>query len=72
MEALGHKEALTFLLKTGMVKTTFVTDRHASIAKWMRETCPKICKDLGKPVLSTSLTCGTLGKVCLHENSKSL
>ena len=72
MEALGHKKALTFLLTTRMVITTFVSDRHASIAKCMRETCPKICKDLENQSLSTSLTCGTLGKVCLHQKSKSL
>ena len=37
MEFLGHQEAFSFLLSTGMIITTFVSDRHASIAKCMRE-----------------------------------
>lgn len=51
MEFLGFKEAFTFLLGTGMIIKSFVSDRHTSIAKWMREDCPKKCEELGKPVV---------------------
>ena len=34
-----------------MIIRTFVSDRHATIAKWMRETCPRMFKELGKPVI---------------------
>ena len=49
MEYLGDQKALVFLLTTTMVIRAFISDRHALIAKWMREECPKKCKDLGKP-----------------------
>ena len=62
MEALGHKKALTYLLTTGIVITTFVSDRHATITKWMRETCPKICKDLGKPIIKHFFDLWHIGK----------
>ena len=45
-----------------MIITTFVSDRHASIAKWMRETCPKICKELGKPVITHFFDLWHIGK----------
>ena len=63
METLGHQKAIKFLLTTSMNITTFVSDRHATIAKWMRETCPKMCKELGKPVITHFFICGTLEKV---------
>lgn len=47
---MAFKEAFAFLLATGMVVKSFISDRHVSIAKWMREECSKKCKDLGKPV----------------------
>lgn len=62
MEALGHKKALEFLLTTEMVKTAFVSDRHASIRKWMRETCPKLCKDMRKPVIKHFFDLWHIGK----------
>ena len=46
MEFLGHQKAFSFQLSTGMIITTFVSDRHASIAKWMREECTKLCKEM--------------------------
>ena len=50
MEFHGNKVALTHLLtKTTMVIKTYITDRHGAIGKWMREVCPIICKELGKP-----------------------
>jgi len=27
----------------------FISDRHTSIAKWMREDCLRICHEMGKP-----------------------
>ena len=44
MQAFGHQKAMQFLLSTGLI----ITDRHATITKWMREVCPKT---LGKPVI---------------------
>ena len=51
MEFLGHQKAFAFLFTTGMVIKAFISDRHTGIAKWMREDCPKKCKELGKPVI---------------------
>lgn len=51
MEFLGHQKAFAFLLSTGMIIKAFISDRHTSIAKWMREECPKKCQELGKPVV---------------------
>ena len=62
MEALGHQKAMQFLLTTGMIITTFVSDRHATITKWMRETCPKMCKELGKPVIKHFFDLWHIGK----------
>lgn len=62
MEALGHQKALHFLLTTGLVITTFISDRHATIAKWMRETCPQKCKELGKPVIKHFFDLWHIGK----------
>jgi len=52
MEFEGHKRSLLYLLATGMIIQQYITDRHTSITKWMREECPKICKALGKPIIS--------------------
>jgi hypothetical protein len=67
MEFLGHQKAFSFLLSTGMIITTFVSDRHASIAKWMREECTKLCKGNEKKTkLSITMTVGMLQKVRLY------
>ena len=62
MEALRHKKPLKLFLTTGMVITAFVSDRHASITKWMKETCPKLCKDMGKPVIKHFFDLWHIGK----------
>lgn len=62
MEFLGFKEAFTFLLGTGMIIKSFVSDRHTSIAKWMREDCPKKCEELGKPVVQHYFDIWHIGK----------
>ena len=51
MASLGHQKAISFLLKTSMIITASISYPHATIAKWMRETCPKMCKELDKPVI---------------------
>ena len=51
MEFWGHQKAFAFLLGTGMIIKAFVSDRHLAITKWMREECPKKCKELRKPVI---------------------
>ena len=51
MEFLAFQKAFTFLLGTGMINKSFISDRHTSIAKWMREDCATKCNDLGKPVV---------------------
>lgn len=51
MEFLAFQKAFTFLLGTGMIIKSFISDRHTSIAKWMREDCAAKCTELGKPVV---------------------
>ena len=64
MEFLGHQKALAFLLGTRMVIKSFISDRHQSIAKRMREECPKKCRELGKPLIDHFFDPdGTLAKV---------
>lgn len=48
MEFLGHQKSLLFLLTTGIIIKKYITDRHTKIIKWMKEDCPKICKEMGK------------------------
>ena len=57
MEFFGHQRAFEFLLATGMTITTFVSDRHTSIAKWMRVDCPIKCRELGKTVITHLFDC---------------
>ena len=52
MEFFGHQRAFDFLLSTGLIITTSVSDRHTSIAKWTRVDCPIRCRELGKTVIS--------------------
>lgn len=49
MEFVGHRRAIMFLLTTEMIIKEYITDRHTSITKWMREDCPNICNEMGKP-----------------------
>ncbi|XP_068759957.1 uncharacterized protein [Montipora capricornis] len=62
MEFLGHQKALAFLLGTGMVIKSFISDRHQSIAKWMREEYPKKCRELGKPLIDHFFDLWHIGK----------
>lgn len=62
MEFLGHQRALEYLLTTGMVITAFVSDRHTSIAKWMREELPGRCRALAKPVIHHFFDLWHIGK----------
>ena len=51
MEFLAFQKAFTFVLETGMIIKSLISDRHTSIAEWMREDCVTKCNDLGKPVV---------------------
>ena len=62
MEFLGFQQALSFLLSTDMVITSFISNRHAGIAKWMREECPKHCKQLGKSTIDHYYDCWHVAK----------
>lgn len=62
MEFEGHQKAMAHLLSTEMVITAFISDRHAKIACWMRDHCPKMCKSLGKPVIDHFFDLWHLGK----------
>ena len=62
MEFLGHQKAMAFLLSSGMVIKSFISDRHGAITKWMREECPKKCKELGKPVIQHYFDLWHIGK----------
>jgi len=66
MEFLAFQKAFTFLLGTTMVIKSFISDRHTSIAKWMREESPKNVVSLGSQLLNTTLTFGTLERVSYH------
>ena len=63
MEFLGHQKAFAFLLGTGILIKSFISDRHQSIAKWMREDCPRNAENWESQSLTISLTYGTLAKV---------
>ncbi|XP_078384068.1 uncharacterized protein LOC144666520 [Oculina patagonica] len=62
MEFLGHQKAFAFLLGTGLIIKSFISDRHTSIAKWMREECPRRCRELGKPVIDHFFDLWHIGK----------
>ena len=62
MEFLAFKEAFAFRFGTAIVMKSFISDRHISIAKWMREECPKKCRDLGKPVIQHFFDIWHIGK----------
>ncbi|KAK3722374.1 hypothetical protein QZH41_013690, partial [Actinostola sp. cb2023] len=51
MEFIGHQRSILHLLSTGMIIKEFISDRHSSITKWMREECPKICLEMDKPYI---------------------
>lgn len=59
---MAFKEAITYLLGTGMIIKSFISDRHVSIAKWMREECGKTCAELGKPVINHFFDLWHIGK----------
>jgi len=62
MEFAGHQRTFEFILTTGIIITTFVSDRHASIAKWMREELPRRCSALGKPIVNHFFDLWHIGK----------
>ena len=62
MEFFAHQKAFAFLLGTGMIIKSFISDRHQSIAKWMRQECPKKCQELGKPVIDHFFDLWHIGK----------
>ena len=42
MEFIGFKSCMSYLMEQGLNIKTFISDRHASIAKFMRTTLKKI------------------------------
>ena len=62
MEFAAHQKSFAFLLTTGMLLKAFISDRHASIAKWIREECTKKCKELGKPIIDHFFDLWHIGK----------
>lgn len=64
MEFIGHQKAFAFafLLATGMIIKAFISDRHLSIAKWMRVECPRKCNEMGKPVVDHFFDLWHIGK----------
>ena len=59
---MAFKEAFTYLLATGMIVKSFISDRHVSIVKWMREERGKKSQELGKPVVNHFLDLWHIGK----------
>ena len=72
MEFMAFQEAFTFLLGTGMIIKSFISDRHTSIAKWMREDCPKKCRELGKPVVQHFFDIWHIGKSKARMSCKNM
>ena len=68
MKVLGFQKTLTFLLGTAMAIKAFISHRHGPIAKWMREDCPRICRDLGKPVVQPYFDIWHIGKSNNHTS----
>lgn len=62
MEFIAVEKAFTFLLGTGLLIKSFISDRHTSIAKWMREDLPKKCRDVGKPIVAHFFDIWHIGK----------
>lgn len=62
MEFFAFEKAFTFLLGTGLLIKSVISDRHTSIAKWMREDCPKKCRDMGKPIVAHFFDIWHIGK----------
>ncbi|KAK2549704.1 hypothetical protein P5673_029832, partial [Acropora cervicornis] len=62
MEFMGHQRAFTFLLGTGMIIKAFISDRHSQITKWMKDECPKKCRELGKPIIDHFFDLWHIGK----------
>ncbi|PFX15360.1 hypothetical protein AWC38_SpisGene20419 [Stylophora pistillata] len=62
MEFFAFEKAFIFLLGTGLSIKSFISDRHTSIAKWMREDCPKKCRDMGKPIVAHFFDIWHIGK----------
>lgn len=58
MEFLAFQKAFTFLLGTAMIVKSFISDRHTSIAKWMKEDCLRRCREIENQRCNTSLTAG--------------
>ena len=63
---MGHQRAFTFLLGTGMIIKAFISDRHSQITKWMKDECPKKCRELGKPIIDHFFDLWHIGKSELH------
>ena len=42
MELKGAKDSFTFLEVSGLILKVFISDRHRSIAKWIRENRPNM------------------------------
>ena len=49
MDSMAFQKAFTFMLESGIIIKSFISEQHASIA--MREECPNRCKDLDKPII---------------------
>jgi hypothetical protein len=70
MEFLGHKRAFSYLLSTDMTIKSFISDRHTSICKWMREELPAKCRTLGKPLINHFFDLWHIGKSKLNKCNK--
>ena len=62
MEFMGHQQAFTFLLGTGMIIKAFISDQHSQITKWKKEECPQKCRELGKPIIDHFFDLWHIGK----------
>ena len=69
MEYMAFQRSLTFLHDNGLPITTFVSDRHASIAKHMKEKLPQTHHYFDLWHLAKSELIKTLYWILTHPNS---
>ncbi|PFX17372.1 hypothetical protein AWC38_SpisGene18315 [Stylophora pistillata] len=72
MEFLAFQKAFTFLFGTAMIIKSFISDRHSSIAKWMKEDCLTRCREIGKPAVQHFFDSWHIAKNYVAEIYKTL
>ncbi|XP_022803592.1 uncharacterized protein LOC111340932 [Stylophora pistillata] len=72
MEFLAFQKAFTFLFGTAMIIKSFISDRHSSIAKWMKEDCLTRCREIGKPAVQHFFDSWHIAKTKVDDEGKPI